>query len=467
MENSKKRTRDKVSQSSSRATENEAPSSQLSQNSDWGFSQFITTGTPGASQTPTPSHNVKAPGPSSSKIPKTEMPTTSNSHNAEMISASQKNKAKKTRLSQSSLAPATRPSQVSTFGTPYARGFFNMEDMEVPSSSQFFGQSTSQAFGPERPPMSQLFPVGQGTSSTPQLEPNLFGQTEQIVQERFSQRPIEKISSTPLLSAQMWRLGRVTEGKTSTWSQLIKSKVREPSQYTDSQAWRPSQQAMDHRPTSHANMSIKNDQNDQWNSQAESTTQNLSQLSMDGSQSASQASETDVWSSSRDFEAGVWPSVSQLTGDFDPDTPPEPPTSDSDMDPESISSSCTDSDQDDSDGDDSGGSDTTVRPHLSSSQYDYWETNESQWDFSYSQDSQRSQELGDHDESEDGYPSRLETFMDGRHSTDEGNEPRSGEMYYGAGPWFPHPSIPEWLPELEGDDDEGSFYEPLKRIRHQ
>ncbi|KAF9215296.1 hypothetical protein BGZ59_001781 [Podila verticillata] len=264
----------------------------------------------------------------------------------------------------------------------------------------------------------------------------------------------------------MWRLGSVTEGDTSTWSQLTKSKARELSQYTDSQVWRTSQQAMDHRPTSHANLSIKNDQNDQWSSQAESTNQNLSQFSIDGSQSASQASETDVWSSSRDLETGVWPSVSQLTGDSDPDTPPEPPASDSDMDSESASSSCTDSDQDDSDGDGSGGSDTTVRPHLSSPQYDYWEPNESQWDFSYSQGSQRSQELGDHYELEDGYPSRLETFMDGRHSTDEDNESRSEEMYYGAGSWLRLPSVPEWLLELEGDDDEGSFYEPLKRMHH-
>lgn len=465
MENSKKRTRDKGSQSSSRATENGAPSSQLSQNSNWGFSQFIT----GVSQTPTPQYDIKASGSSSNRISDIKMPTITDSHKAMTISASQKNKAKKNRPSQSSQTPASRPSQARTVGTPYAQSFFSME---VPSSSQFFEQSTSQAIGPERPPMSQLFPLGQETPSTPQLEQNLFDEMEDIFQGGPSQRPTEKISSTHLLKAQMWKLGGITEGNTSTWSQLTKGKVRGPSQPMDSQAWRLSQQVIDRRSMSHANPDIKNDQNVQSSSQAERTTQKLSQLSIAEGQDASQASETDGWSLSQDFEAGVWPSVSQPAGDSHSDTPPIPLTSavyldsDSDMDSDGTSSSRTDLDQDDSDGDDSVVSDTTVRPYLSSSQYDHWEPNESQWNFSYSQDSQRSQELGDYDESEDGYPSRLEAFMDGRCGTDEDNETQSQEMNYGTGSWLHHPSVPEWLPELEGDDEEGSFYEPLKRIRH-
>ncbi|KAG0022663.1 hypothetical protein BGZ81_008437 [Podila clonocystis] len=255
--------------------------------------------------------------------------------------------------------------------------------------------------------------------------------------------------------------------------------------------------------------------NNQSRSTQQTNTQSFSQLSVSQNLSVSQGSAVRGWCSSQARRSVTTIQHTESSDDVAPSSQTSMIYVSSDSDTDSKDSGTLDVDSEidsnegdpggDSDEDDSGDSDTTVRlqnvvmrfdsragqslsrysysqsgsqlsqeqdavytnlqrrqPSVSS--YEGWERQD-QSEYSFSQGSEPSQELSD---SEDGYSSRLQAFMDCRHGTDD-DEAQSQELEYGVGSWFNNLSVPEWLSELDdadGDDDEGLFYEPLKRIRH-
>ncbi|KAF9303025.1 hypothetical protein BGZ74_004480 [Mortierella antarctica] len=229
--------------------------------------------------------------------------------------------------------------------------------------------------------------------------------------------------------------------------------------------------------TSPSSQSLMNEQSASTQ-QTEDNSQISRQISVNQSQSASRISEAQDWIS-RVSEIEAWRSGASQHIQSSDDAPSSQAStiytsSDSDTDLNDTRSdpdSELNSDEDDSDdggdpdGDDSCDSDTTVRPQRLVLLYDD-RASQSQSDYSYSQGSQLSQETVD---LEDGYPSRLQVFLEGRHSTEEDikKDSPSQELDYGIGSWMRHPTVPEWMYEPDEDDDDEPFYEPLKRIRHQ
>ncbi|KAF9335675.1 hypothetical protein BG006_010929 [Podila minutissima] len=284
-----------------------------------------------------------------------------------------------------------------------------------------------------------------------------------------------------------WSNSQLSQGE--SWrsiSQFTKSESSYSSAYFYASPWSDNRSAVNSftiAPSSLTSPSLQSLMNEQSGStqQTEDNSQIFRQISVNQSQSASRISEAQDWIS-RVSEVEAWRSgASQHTQSSDDIAPSSHAStiytsSDSDtdlndtrsLDPDSeLNSDEDDSDDDwgDPDRDDSCDSDTTVRLQQPVLPYDD-RASQSQSEYSYSQGSQLSQETVD---LEDGYPSRLHVFLEGRHSTEEdiNKDAPSQELDYGIGSWMRHPTVAEWMHEPDKDDDEEPFYEPLKRIRHQ
>ncbi|KAG0339714.1 hypothetical protein BG000_001515 [Podila horticola] len=385
---------------------------------------------------------------------------------------------------------------------------------------------TGQIFPPGQGASSQASFEQNRFSQSLQLEQTSTSQVFQFDQSSVNQVFPEQASSSQLFDDQHRGSSQHNEGQ--TWrssSHLTDNEATSSFAYYSTSPWSSDIESAFHSFTtapSSRTLMISNLQslvNDQPGSiqQTEGNTQSFSQLSVNQSESASQGFAAQGWSSSQTWRSAT---VSQCTGSTDDIASPSQTStiyisSDSDtdskdastLDPDSeLDSNKIDSDRD-SDGDDSDDSDSTLRRRrpvsrfenqasqslsgysyskpcsLSSQEHDGLDTTaqrrrsasrhegwerQYQPEYSFSQGSQPSQELFD---SEDGYPSRLQAFMDGRHGTEEDSddEPQSQELDYGVGSWSSNPTVPGWLSELDDDDDDddGSFYESLERIRHQ
>ncbi|KAG0096204.1 hypothetical protein BGZ93_004877 [Podila epicladia] len=352
------------------------------------------------------------------------------------------------------------------------------------SSSQFFEDRYryNQIVGPERVPLGQIFPPGQGSSS--QTNQNRFGQTFQL----------EQTSTSQVFQSDQYSMNPVFPEQPS-WSMLSNDPHRGSSLRTDSQS-RDAGSAFNSFMTALSSSTSPNSHslmNEQLGStqQTEDSCQDSSQISQTASQISvaqgwiSRVSDVETWrsgasqhtESSDDLAPSSQASAIYISSDSDTDLndtksldrDSELSSYEDDLDNEWNDLDGDDPEDDSSgdlEGDNSCDSDTTVRPQQSVLLYDD-RASQSHSDYSYSPGSQLSQEIAD---LEDGYPSRLQVFLEGQRGTEDDTkkDPPSQELDYGIGSWIRDPTVPEWMHELDDeDDDEELFYEPLKRIRHQ